>query len=107
MEMMKYKISAGGYLIALENKGAMECYLEENIKGTTMMQMDYRTLASSELHTETMDQLVSLPWRAVSLHHFEEEKRITPKVHALIATPSVKTVLQLRLAWCMTRLQMG
>ena len=31
------------------------------------------------MHAETMDQLVSLPWRAVVLRHFEEEMRTTPK----------------------------
>ena len=57
MEIMKYKISASGNLIALENKVAMECYLEENIKGTTMMQMDYRSLTSSNC---TRKQLINL-----------------------------------------------
>ena len=36
MEMMEYRNSARGHLIALENKDAMECYLEEMIQGTTM-----------------------------------------------------------------------
>ena len=34
MEMVEYRNS--GHLIALENKGAMECYLEEMIQGTTL-----------------------------------------------------------------------
>ena len=55
------------------------CYLEEIFMGTTMKQKAYGTpLASSEMHTETVDQLVSLPWRAVILRHFEE-LRTTPK----------------------------
>ena len=36
MEMMRYKNTARGHLIALESKGAVECYLEERIQGTTM-----------------------------------------------------------------------
>ena len=35
MEMVEYRNSARGHLIALENKGAMENYLETTIKGTT------------------------------------------------------------------------
>ena len=38
------------------------------------------------------------------LRHFEEEMRTTTKIHALIAKPYVRTVLQLRFAWCMTGL---
>ena len=45
----------------------------------------YVTLVYSEMHAETKDQLVSLPWRAVVLRLFEEEMRTTTKLHALIA----------------------
>ena len=58
MEMVKYINSARGHLIALEDKIAMECYLEEMIQGTPMKQKAYGTLVSSEMHA---DQLVSLP----------------------------------------------
>ena len=102
MEMVEYRNSARGHLIALKNKGAMECHLKEMIQGTTMKQMAYETLVSSEMHAETIDQLESLPWRAVVLRNFEEEMRTTPKIHALIAIPYVRTELQIRLAWCMT-----
>ena len=57
--------------------------------------------------TETVDHLISLPWRVVVLRHFEEEMRSTSKIHALLAIPYVKTGMQLRLAWCKTRLTMG
>ena len=67
------------------------------MQGTTLKQMAYRTLVSSEMHAETIDQLVSLQWRAVVLRYFEEEMRTTPK----IAIPYVRTELQLRFAWCM------
>ena len=36
MVMVEYRNSARGHLIALENKGAMECYLDTMIQGTTM-----------------------------------------------------------------------
>ena len=49
---------------------------------------------------------MSLPRRAVILRQFEKEMRTTPKIHALIAIPYVRTDLQLRLAWCMTLLTM-
>ena len=65
MEMVEYINSARGHLIALENKDVMECYLEEMIQGTTMKQKAYGTFVSSKMHAETIDQLVSLPWRAV------------------------------------------
>ena len=79
MELMEYRNSARGHLIALEKKGTMEGYREETIQGTKMKQMAYVTLVSSEMQAETIDQLVSLPWRAVVLRHFEEEMRNTPK----------------------------
>ena len=60
MEMMEYKNSARGHLITLENKGTMGSYLEEMIQGTTMKQRAYGTFVSSEMHAETIDQLVSL-----------------------------------------------
>ena len=41
------------------------------------------------------------------LHYFEEEMRTTPKIHALIAVPYVRTELQLRFAWCMIGLTRG
>ena len=79
----------------------MEGFLETMTQGTTLKQKAYGTLVLSEIHAETIEQLVSLPWRAVVLRYFEEEMRTTPKVHALIATPYVRTELQLRFAWCM------
>ena len=52
--------------------------------------------------------MVILPQGEMLVRHFEEEMRTTPKIHALIAIPYVRTELQLKLAWCMTgRLAMG
>ena len=59
------------------------------------------------MHAKTVDQLVSLPWRAVILRNFEKEMRTTPKIPALIAVPYVRTELQLRFAWCTMGLTMG
>ena len=98
MEMLEYRNSARGYVIALEDKSAMEGYLETMLQGTTLKQKAYGT---SEIQAETMEQLVSLPWKAVVLRHFEEETRTAPSIHALIAVPYVRTELQLRFAWCM------
>ena len=53
------------------------------------------------MQAETIEQLVSLPWKAVVLRYFEEEMRTTPRIHALIAVLYVRTELQLRFAWCM------
>ena len=55
--------------------------------------------ASSELHTETVDQHVTLPIRAVLLRHFEEEIKMTARVHLLVAGPYFRTELQFRLTW--------
>ena len=49
---MEYRNSARGHLIALENKGAMECYLETMIQGKFMKQKAYGTLVSSEMHAD-------------------------------------------------------
>ena len=99
--MVEYRNSARGHLFALDNKGAMDVYLETMIQGTTIKQKAYGTLFSSEMHTETIDQLVSLPWRAVVLRNFDGEMRTTPKIHDLIAIPYARTEMQLRFAWCM------
>ena len=76
MEMLEYRNSARGHSMALEDKSTMEAYLETMIQGTTLNQKAYGTLVSSEKHTETIEQLVSLPWRAVVLRYFDrsEEK---------------------------------
>ena len=65
MEMLEYRNLARGYVMALEGKSAMESYLETMLQGTTLKQKAYGTLVSSEMHSETIEQLVSLPWRAV------------------------------------------
>ena len=77
------------------------------MQGTNLKQKAYGTLASSEMQAETIEQLVSLPWKAVVLRYFEEEMRTTPKIHALIAVPYMRTELQLRFAWCMIGLTRG
>ena len=100
MEMLEYRNSARGYVMALEDKSAMEGYLETMLQGTTLKQKAYGTLASSEIQALTMEQLVSLPWKAVVMRYFEEEMRATPRIHALMAVPYVRTELQLRFAWC-------
>ena len=107
MEMLEYRNSSRGYLMALEDKSAMEGYLETMMQGTTLKQKAYGTLALSEMQAETIEQLVSLPWKAVVSRYFEEEFRTTPKIDALIAVPYVRTELQLRFAWCMIGLTLG
>ena len=99
MEMLESRNSARGHLIALENKKSMKKYLETLTQDTTLKQKAYRTQASSEMHAKTIEQLVSLPWRAVVLRYFKEERRTTPKIHALIATPYERTELQLGFTW--------
>ena len=107
IEMLEYRNSARGHLMALEDQSAMEGYLETMMQGTTLKQKAYGTLVLSEMHAETIEQLLSLPLRAVVLRYFKEEIRTTPKIHALIAVPSVRTELQLRFAWCMIGLTRG
>ena len=107
MEMLEYRNSARGYVMALEDKSAMVGYLETMLQGTTLKQKAYGTLAASEMQVETIEQLVSLPWKAVVLRYFEEEMRTTPRIHALMAVPYVRTELQLRFAWCMMGLTRG
>ena len=67
MEMLEYRNSTRGHLIALEDKSAMEGYRETMMQGTTLKQKAYGTLVSSEMHAETLEQLVSLPWRKLVL----------------------------------------
>ena len=107
MEMLEYRSTARGYVMALEDKSAREGYLETMLQGTTLKQKAYETLASSEMQAKTIEQLVSLPWKAVVLRYFEEEMRTTPRIHALMAVLYVRTELQLRFAWCMMGLTRG
>ena len=107
MEMLECRKSARGYVMALEDKSAMEGYLETTLQGTTLKQKAYGTLALSEMQAETIEHLVSLPWKAVVLKYFEEEMRTTPRIHALMAVPYVRTELPLRFAWCMMGLTRG
>ena len=107
MAMLEYRNSARGYVMALEDKMAMEGYLETMLRGNTLKQKAYGTLASSEMQAETIEQLVSLPWKAVALKYFEEEMRTAPRTHALMAVPYVRTEIQLRFAWCMMGLTRG
>ena len=101
MEMLEYRNSARGYAMAMEDKSAMESYLETMLQGITLKQKVYGTLASSEMQAETMEQLVSLPWKAVVLRYFEKVMRTARRIHALMAVPYVRTELQLRFVWCM------
>ena len=107
MEILEYRNSTRGYVMALEDEMAMEGYLETMLRGTTFKQKAYGTLASSEMQAETIEQLVSLPWKAVVLKYFEEEMRTAPRIYALMAVPYVRTELQLRFAWCMMGLTRG
>ena len=90
MEMMEYRNSARGHLMALEDKSAMEGYLETMMQGITLNQKAYGTLASSEMQAETIEQLVSLPWKDVVLRYFEEQMRTTPKIHSLISSIDIR-----------------
>ena len=87
MEMLEYRNSARGHLMALEEKSVIKGYLETMMQGTILRQKAYGTMVFSEMHAEMIEQLVSLPWRAVVLRYDEEEMRTTPKIHALIAIP--------------------
>ena len=107
IETLEYRNSARGYVLALEDKSAMEGYLETMLQGPTLKQKAYGNLASSEMQAETMEQLVSLPWKAVVLRYFEEEMRTTPRIHAIMEVPYARTELQLRFAWCMMGLTRG
>ena len=69
MEMLEYRSSARGHLMALEDKSAMEGYLEMMMQGTTLKQKAYGTLVSSEMQAKTIERLVSLPWRAAVLRY--------------------------------------
>ena len=107
IETLEYRNSARGYVLALEDKSAMEGYLETMLQGPTLKQKAYGNLASSEMQAETMEQLVSLPWKALVLRYFKEEMRTTTRIHAIMAVPYLRTELQLRFAWCMMGLTRG
>ena len=55
IEMLEYRNSARGHLMALEDKSAMEGYFETMMQGTTLNQKAYGTLVLSEMHAETIE----------------------------------------------------
>ena len=61
--------------MALEHKSAMEGYLKTMMQGTILKKKAYGTLVSSEMHAETIEQLVSFPWRAVVLRYDTSKKK--------------------------------
>ena len=61
MEVLDYTNSARGHLIVLEERSAMEGSLETMMQGITLKRKVYGTLVSSEMHSETIEQLMSLP----------------------------------------------
>ena len=81
IEMLEYRNSARGHLMALEEQGAIESYLETMMQGATLKQKAYGTLVSTEMHAETIEQLLAVLY--------------------------VRTELKLRFAWCTTGLTRG
>ena len=71
MELLEYRNSARGHLMALEDEIVIEGYLETMMQGNTLKQKAYGTLALSEMQAETIEQLVSLPWKSVVLRYFD------------------------------------
>ena len=57
MKWTEYRNSARGYLIAQDNNGAMECYLEEMIQGTTMKHQAYEKLVFSAVESSSTTSL--------------------------------------------------
>ena len=67
IKMMEFRKSAIGHLIAYEGKGLIGYYLEGIIEDMNLQQKAHGTLASSEMHSEPVVQLVILTRRAVLL----------------------------------------
>ena len=89
MEMMEYRNSARGHLIALENNEMLtgRNYTRQNDEAKGVWNVSLFQNACKKV-----DQLASLPWRAVILRQFEEEMPTTPKIRPLNAIPYAKTV---------------
>ena len=84
--------------MALEDKSAMEGYLETMMQVTTLKQKAYRTMVLSEMHAETIEQLVSLPGRALCVtilrrkneNHAEDTRSDSNTLHENRATTEVR-----------------
>ena len=80
--------------MALEDKSAMEGYLETMMQGTTLKQKAYRTLVSSEMHAETIEPSMESGsvtiLRKRSENHAEDTRSDSSTLRENLATTEIR-----------------
>ena len=99
--MVKAGNSTRGHLMAWHDKQAMQEYLKELIRGSNLKRKEYGTVMPSEANENGSELLSEISRRAALQKCFDETMRTLSSVMAYLANPCVRTVLQVRLVWCL------
>ena len=78
----------------------MQEYLKELITGLNLKRKGYGTVMSSEANENGLELLSKTSWKAAQRKYFDKTMRAPSSVMAYLANPCIRTVLQLRFAWC-------
>ena len=101
LEMVKARNSARGHLMTWHDKQAMQEYLKELITCSNLKRKEYGTVMSSEANENGLEVLVKTSWKTALEMYFDETMRTHSPVMAYLANPCVRTVVQVRLVWCL------
>ena len=101
LEMVKARNSARDHLMAWHDKQALQENLKELITGSNLKRKEYGTVMSSEANENGVELLSETSWKAALQKFFDETMRTPSSVMAYLANPCVRTVLQVRLVWCL------
>ena len=94
LERVKARNSASGQLMTWHEKQAMQEYLNELITGSNLKRKEYGTVMSSKRMSKTS-------WKAALQKYFDGTMRTHSSVMAYLANPCVRTVVEVRLVWCL------
>ena len=101
LEMVKTIISARGRLISWNDKQAMQEYLKELITGSNLKRKEHGTVISTEANENGLELQSKVSWKAALQKYFDETIRTPSSVIAYLAISCVRTILQVRLVWCL------
>ena len=101
LEMVKTRIPARGRLISWNDKQAMQEYLKELIRGSNLKRKEHGTVISTEANENGLELQSKVSWKAALQKYFDETIRTPSSVIAYLAISCVRTILQVRLVWCL------
>ena len=101
LEMVKARNSARGHLMAWHDKQDMQEHLKELITSSNLKRNEYGTVMSSEATENGLELLSKTSWKAVLQKYFDGTICTPSSVMVYFANPCFRTVLQVRLVWCL------